>query len=148
MKGKAFNGNDSILVIGILTEYKRDRNSSRIHEGTAVGLDREFINSPVLATNKARLILLSNNANSSEGTIKVCAQVVNQILRRYVTYAVIAKADEEIRNFEHVPLTSCDFFQKSFDVMLQCSGVYNRQTLQRFFAESKYLITRITMRSW
>lgn len=57
-----------------------------------------------LAVIKWRLTLASNDAQKREGSTMSHAGVVNQILMRHVTDAVIAKANEEIRNFEQVPL--------------------------------------------
>lgn len=47
--------------------------------------------------------LFLSDAISNEGTIMTYAEVVKQLLTRYATDAVIAKADKKIRNFEQGP---------------------------------------------
>lgn len=59
------------------------------------------MNGPALATMKAWLTLSSNNANRHEGTSTSYEDVINLLLMRYVTNAVIGKADEEISTFKH-----------------------------------------------
>lgn len=109
MKDQAYNGKDFISVINFLTKFKRAYDSSRIHCGAAVWQFRKFTSGPALADIKARSTLLSNDANRHKGTITTYVEVVNHVLRRYATDAVIAKADEEIRNFKQGSVTPFDF---------------------------------------
>lgn len=99
MKKQAFNGKDSIEFINFLTQCKRACNSSRIQGGAALWLFSEVMNGPAAVAINARLNLSSNDANRHAGTIKTYSEVVNQLLAYYTTDAVIAKANEEIRNF-------------------------------------------------
>lgn len=55
---------------------------------------------PAFAAIKAQFILSTKDAKRYDGTILSYDGVVNHLLRRYETEAVIAKAVEEIRNFK------------------------------------------------
>lgn len=48
---------------------------------------------------------------------------------RYATDAVIAKAKEEIKNFEQESLMPFDVFYKLWDLTLRRGGIYNEQAL-------------------
>lgn len=76
------------------------------------------MNGLALATVKSRFTFSSNDANRHEETIKIYAKVVSHILRQYATDAVIARADEKIRNLKQGSSTMWDFFQKIWDLTL------------------------------
>lgn len=88
------------------------------------------MNGPALASIRARLTLSSNDGNRHKGTIACYAGVLNQLLRRYATDTVVARADEEMCNYKQVLLKPLDFFRKGWDLTVRCGGVCNKQTLR------------------
>lgn len=70
------------------------------------------------------------------------------MLSRYGADAVIAKANENIRNFKQGSLTAWDLSRKLLDRTLRCGGVYNKQKLCGFIVEGIKLIIHSNMRLW
>lgn len=76
------------------------------------------MNCPALAVIKARLTLSSNDTSMHKGLIMSYAGVVNHLLRRYCTEAIIAKTDEKIRSFKQGALIPWKFSEKLTDLTL------------------------------
>lgn len=100
MKEQTFNGKDLIFVINYLTQLRGASDSSRAHEEAAVWLFSAYMSVPALSAIEALSTLSFNLEKQHEGTITSYARVMRYLLRGYATDAVIAKADEEIRNFK------------------------------------------------
>lgn len=73
---------------------------------------------PALAAINARMNSSSIDDSWHEGKITTYAGVVNHVIRRYATDAVIAKVIDSIRNFKQGSLTSWAFLQTSLDLEL------------------------------
>lgn len=87
-------------------------------------------------------------ANRNEGTITICAKLFSYSLSRYASEAIIAEADEKIRNFKQSSSTPTDFPQELWEVALRCGRVYNEQTLRAFSVEGIERIIRNTVLHW
>lgn len=96
MNNQTYDGQDLISFINLLTEIMRACDSSQIHEGTAIWLFIEFMSGPTPTAIKARLTFTSNDADWQKGTIATYPMVVNHLLMRYATNAVIANAQWEL----------------------------------------------------
>lgn len=93
MKEEAFNGQVSISVINFSTKLKWACNSSRIYHGAAAWLFRKFRTSLASTAIEAWSALSSNHPKRNKDTIMPYGGGVNQLLKRYVADAVIAKTD-------------------------------------------------------
>lgn len=100
MKSQAYNGKASRSRTNILTEFKCACDSSCIHEGSAVWLFQTFVNCHALVAIKTRLAWSHNYATSHDEPITAYVEVLNHILKRYVTDADIARAGEDIHKFK------------------------------------------------
>lgn len=132
MKNHALYEQESISVISFMTEFERAPDLYRMHKGATVWLFREFMSSSALATIKGRLTVSSNDSNKQKDKIKSYARLVIQLLSRYVTDTVIAKADDDIWKFKQSSLTLQDFSQMLCTPTLTFGGIYNEQTLRGF----------------
>lgn len=76
---------------------KEALNDQSFQEGAVILNFQDSMKSPALVVFNARFTTSPNEANRLKGTIKIYAEVVNNLKRRYRDEAVIAKTDEEIR---------------------------------------------------
>lgn len=86
--------------MNFFTEFKRVCDSLRTHKSAAFWLFREFMYGPTHAAIKAWLTLFWDNVNRHDWTIATYVEVVNHLLGRYPTDAVIRKADEKTHRFK------------------------------------------------
>lgn len=81
-KNQADNGENLILVIKHVPEFKRACDFSRTYEDATFWLLRDFVIDSILVAIKARLTLFSNDGNKHERAIITNDWVVNHLLRR------------------------------------------------------------------
>lgn len=100
MKDQALDKKDPISVSNELADFKHVSDFSGIHKGAPVRRFRDFTSGLALSAIKPWLALSPNDTDENDGTITCNTAVVNYLLKRYATDAVIEKAEEEIRNIE------------------------------------------------
>lgn len=134
VKDHAFHNQQSNLVIYSLTKFRRACDSSFIYEDAAFWLFRGFMNGVALAVNKQRLALSSNDENQDIKTLKIYAEVSSSLLGHPVLTPLLRKLMRRSVVLK-VSLAPWCFSETFYELTLQCSGVYSKESLRVFYAE-------------
>lgn len=113
----------------MLAEFKRARDSKRIHKCAAAWLFRKFLSGSALADIKVQLNLSSSDANRHGGTITTYTKVVNYLSRCYATDDMISNTQERNANFKRSSPVPWDLSHKISNLTLRCGGVYKCKTM-------------------
>lgn len=139
------------LQFSVVTFFKKliwAWSSSKSEEVATVSLFRESTTDPELASIMGWLTLSSVEAKKRKVRITSYNGMVNGLLGRCATKALLARIDELSHSFKQDMPRLWDFFQKVWDLTSRCDGVYNENTLRRFLLEGIGLCICSNNRSW